>query len=103
MEIVYDGFDNQNTIRVSEVVNGVATPFDFTGVTSLELYLPGLDQTITTGIQAGNSDGVVTFTLGSQSLPKGSYLARLVAFDPLHPNGQILVHEFSGSLIFRVL
>lgn len=103
MEIVYDGFDNQNTIRVSELVDGVLTPFDFSGVTGLELYLPALDLTITTGIQAGNSDGVVTFTLGDQNLPKNTYLARLIAFDPLHPNGQILVHELSGSLLFRVI
>lgn len=102
MEIVYNGFDNQNTVRISEMVNGVITPFDFTGVTSLELYIPQLNTTISSGVQGGNSDGVVTFTLGDKNLTKGVYLARLVAFDPLHPNGQILVHELSGALRFRV-
>lgn len=104
MEIVYNGSDNENIIEVSEKVGNVTTPVDLTGATGLELYLPFLDRTITTGIDYASPDGVIKFKLGDQNIPAGkTYLARLTVFDPLHPNGQILVHELSGSLLFRVV
>jgi hypothetical protein len=103
MEIVYNGFDNEVRVKVSEAVNGVIAPFDFSGATSLELYIPDLDQTITSGIDWSHGGGVVSFELGQQNIPIGNHRLRLTVFDPLHPNGQILLHELIHDFRLRVI
>lgn len=102
MELVYNGFDNENVLRIKELSGGSTAPFDFSGASSIELYIPALDMTIDSGIDWGDGDGVVKFTLGGSAIPEGTYYGRLVVFDPLHPNGQILVHELSKTLQLRV-
>lgn len=103
MELVYSGFDNEVRIKVGEGVNGSIAPFDFSGATSLELYVAELDQTITTGIDWSIGGGVVSFELGQQNIPVGNYRLRLTVFDPLHPNGQILLHELIHDFRLRVI
>lgn len=93
MEIVYNGYDNEIRLKVSELVQGSLSPFDFTGATSVELVLPELNRTITNGIGFSEGNGVLTLALGDASIPTGRWKARIVVFDPLHADGQIVVHE----------
>lgn len=93
MNIVFSGYDNGVRVRISEIVEGFKEPLDFEGASSVELYLPDLDITIDSGIDFSEGGGVLTMQLGHASVPKGRHSARLLVYDPLHPNGQVLVHE----------
>ena len=93
IEIVYLGRDNRNTIQVRQ--NNV--PLDFAAVTRMVLYLEGWSGTADSGVDAALIDwsqggGLVSFALGGLDIPVGEYQASLVAFDALHPNGQVLTH-----------
>lgn len=103
MEIVYNGYDNKITLQISQVVNNVSEHLDFSGVDSMELLLPDSDQTITTGIDWSAGNGVVRFNLGDAGLTKGHHPARLIAFDPLHPDGQVILHETVHNFVLWVL
>lgn len=93
MEIVYNGYDNPNRVRISVLESGLKLPMDLSGATSVVLELPDIPQTISTGIDFSIGDGIVEMSLGDAGIPVGNHRARLVAIDPLHPDGQVLVHE----------
>jgi len=103
MYVVYNTYDNLVKIKVSDFYRGVKRPFRFEGATSVQLELPSIPQTISSGIDWSIGDGVVEMDLGAAGLTPGTYPARLVVFDPLHPNGQSLVHEDVHRFQLRVV
>ena len=95
-EIVYLGRDNRSELEVSRA--GVLMPWD--GVTRMVLTLEngGSDAVIDSEVQPAalswQSPGKLVLKLGGVSLPPGQYPARLIVYDPTHPNGQVLVDGF---------
>lgn len=103
-EIVFSGHDNKPRITVSQ--DGVA--FDFAAVTRMTLALRGFATLLDSDVDADLIDwsagsGVVVFDLGAASIPVGIYNATLVAYDALHPAGQVLAHPAATELIVRVV
>lgn len=90
-EIVYSGHDNKASIVVSQ--DGV--PMDFAAVTRMTLALRGLGVVADTDIDSdlivwSVGGGAIEFDLGGIDVAAGLYQATLVAYDPLHTNGQVL-------------
>lgn len=103
-EIVYRGHDNRASITV--LMDGA--PMDFSTVTRMTLALRGHDVLIDSDQDAGAIDwsggaGLIEFALGDLSLPCGLHRAILVAYDPLHPNGQVIAHPAGAELRIRVV
>ena len=102
MEIIYNGYDNVVKFQVLAYQGNVLIPADFSGVTSMRLEIPSLALNITSGI-TWTSEGEITLSdLGQAGLLPGQRPATLIAFDPSHPNGQVIVHESSGGLTFKI-
>lgn len=104
MEIVFDGFDNTATIQID--LDGV--PLDFSAVTRMTLGLRGYDTPIAdsdidpTTIVWTAGDGAVVFTLGHLDVQPGVYQGILVAYDALHPAGQVLAHPSLPGAQLRI-
>ncbi len=103
-EIVYSGHDNRPRITISQ--DGV--PMDFAAVTRITLALRGFATLIDSAVDAGLIDwsagaGVVSFDLGAAGIPVGLYQGTLVAYDALHPDGQVLAHPAGAELVVRVV
>lgn len=93
MQVVYNGYDNDIKIRVSEVAQGIKRSFDFTAVSSVQLQLPDIPMVISSGIDFSEGNGVLRLSLGDDNIPVGKHKARLVVYDAQHPSGQVLIHE----------
>lgn len=103
-EIVYRGHDNRASITV--LMDGA--PMDFSTVTRMTLELPRADVVVDSDQHPGAIDwsggaGLIEFDLGDLSLPCGLHRAILVAYDPLHPNGQVIAHPAGAELRIRVV
>ncbi len=103
-EIVYSGHDNKPRITISQ--DGVA--MDFAAVTRMTLALRGFAALIDSDVHAGAIDwsagsGSVSFDIGDLAIPVGIYTATLIAYDTLHPAGQVLAHPAGAELVVRVV
>ena len=93
-ERVFTNRDNKPSIIVSQ--NGI--PFDFSTVTRIVLFLVEDSITVDSDISptsivwsAGN--GKIDFDLSGLTPTAATQTARLVVYDPSHPNGQVFIHE----------
>lgn len=103
MHVVFNGYDNPIKLKLSErVLNGIE-PLDLSGASSVSLILPDLSTTISSGITFNAGNGIIEMSLGGEAIPKGVHRARLVVVDPLHPNGQVLLHETVNDFRVRVI
>lgn len=106
-ERVYLGRDNRAAIAVLQDSDGGLAPVDFSGVTRMVVNLSNGD-VIDSASDAGAIDwlkgeGVIEFIFGALLLNAGVSVAELIAYDPVHPLGQVLVHGESDSrLAFEV-
>ena len=103
-EIVYRGHDNRASITV--LMDGA--PMDFSAVTRMTLELQGQGVVADSDVDGGLIDwsagaGLIEFDLGDLSLPCGLHRAILVAYDPLHPDGQVIAHPAGAELRIRVV
>jgi hypothetical protein len=91
-ETVYNGYDN--AIDVICKVSGSAV--DVSGATKILL----LDETDSVDLDSSVDSGVFTFTgltytgqiqmvLGGESIPDGTYIARLIVVDSTYTNGRV--------------
>lgn len=97
---VYLGADGPNPIIQFTVKdnNGAVIQNPFFAVTHATLYLYGIDMTIDSRVTPDMFDwslgsGKIQIKLGSVTVPKGGYRARLKVYDSLHEDGQVLTHE----------
>lgn len=96
--LVYRGKNNQIKLKFSsyDEVRRKLTPLDFTNVTRMVLVFPTMtpiiafDTQITPDVIEWDNAGNVTFNIQQYALPEGSYPGQLVAFDPDHPQGQVV-------------
>ena len=95
-EIVYFVGDNCAELEVSR--DGVLLPLD--GVTRMVLTLENgsgdavIDSDAQPAALSWQSPGKLKFKLGGVGLAPGTYAARLIVYDPTHPNGQVLIDGF---------
>lgn len=95
-EEVFLGYDNPNTITVYDS-DGVA--FDFSTITRAVVILEDDAGTVldtaadATLIDYSLGSGQIQFNFQDESVVPGNYKARLVVYDPAHPDGQVLFHE----------
>lgn len=99
-EVIYKGRDNPVTVELKE--DGVA--MDFSAVTRMTLDIIGSGLTFDTDVNATLIDwsagsGKVTFNINDEAVAVGSYRGRLVAYDALHTDGQVLTHEKVGPFL----
>lgn len=108
-EVVYKGRDNPNTIAIKEDKQGGsgAQLIDFSAVTRFTLYLDGAGVTVDTdtaaGAITGNAAGQITLNINDEAVAEGEYYGRLVAYDALHPDGQVIIHEDQVAVNDRLL
>lgn len=98
-EMVFLGRDNENELVIQQ--DGEAV--DFTGITRMVLSFKGspvvVDSLTSPGISWTN-DGRVQLRLGELDIAPSKYTATLVAYDPIHDDGQVLFHAAQGRMQF---
>lgn len=95
-ETIFVNRDNYAEIKVINGQDGQLV--DFAGVTRMVLSFSESGEVVDSDVNSGAIDwtqglGVIRFKLGGLSLPTAEQLARLVVYDPLHTNGQVVIHE----------
>lgn len=96
--LVYRGKNNQIKLKFSSYddVRRKLTPLNFTTVTRMVLVFPGMtpviafDTLVTPGVIQWDNAGNVTFNIQQYALPVGNYAGQLIAYDPDHPEGQVV-------------
>lgn len=104
IENVYLGHDN--VVRI--IVSDSGTPLNLAGITRMTLELQGAGVVVDSDetprlIDWSQGGGVVEFELGDLVIAPGTYDATLVAYDPLHTDGQVICHPAGSRLQFRVV
>lgn len=97
----------ENTAVIDVTLAGNATPF--AGVTRMTCKLASgdlIDSDISTNAITWTDSGEVTFDFSEHTfttIPTGKEQAMLVAYDPSHPNGQVVTHKdgVNNILIFE--
>jgi hypothetical protein len=111
IEVVYRGRDNlvELTLQRYDSASGRYVPLDLAPVERMVLSLPTTQPRVIFDSQAVS--GVIDWTLGQgrvrfniqqYALPVGGYPVELIAFDPAHPNGQVLIDQYENSTVFEV-
>jgi len=100
-ETVYKTFDNVNSIQVLK--DSVAV--DFSAVTRMKVIFQGSETVVDSSVDAAAIDwddggGVINFTFGDVALD-GERKATLVAYDPAHTSGQIILDANIHALTFN--
>jgi hypothetical protein len=98
-EMVFLGHDNENEFLVEQD----GQPVDFTGVTRMRLSFDGSEVTADSLTFAGVSwtnNGRVQLRLGSLAIAPSRYMGTLVAYDPVHDDGQVIFHAAQGRVQF---
>lgn len=98
-EMVFLGRDNENELIIEQ--DGQA--IDLTGVTRILLSFEGSEVVVDSLTFAGiewTSDGHVKLRLGSLDIAPSKYPATLIAFDPVHDDGQVLFHAAQSRVEF---
>lgn len=98
-ELIYLGRDNENELIIQQDGN----PVDLSGVTRMLLQFEGsavvVDSLTFDGID-WTSDGLVKLRLGMLPIKPSKYMATLIAFDPIHDDGQVIFHAAEGRMQF---
>jgi len=104
-EIVYLGRDNRSELEISRN----DAPLPWAGVTRMVLTLKNsetevvVDSTLLPDALSWQTPGKLIVKLGSVAMAPASYAARLIVFDPTHPNGQVLINGYPpAALTFDV-
>ncbi len=89
---------HDNTAVVSVSIEGEATPL--AGVTRITCELQPADVTVDSDVSPNaitwTAEGEITLDFAEHSfasIPTGTQRCKLVAYDPAHPNGQVLAHR----------
>lgn len=109
-ETVYLGRDNPVKLQLVDSIT--STPLDFTSVSKFELVLRlsgetdiAFDSDMNPAVfDWSEGSGKVNLYLGQEPIAESIRMARLIAYDPAHPNGQTLIHEagdFTLQLAFK--
>lgn len=111
VEVVYRGHDNTVEVTLYDY-NETARrdePLDFSAVTRMVLAFPttqpviAFDSAVTAGVIDWDvAPGTIQFNIQQYALPVGGYPAQVVAFDPAHPNGLVIVDETLRPVTFEV-
>lgn len=105
-EVVFSGFNNVNTITVSETVDGVTSTVDFSNTTRMKVLfdksnvVADSDES-TDSIDWSAGSGKITFRFEELNITKGRYKATLIVYDASHPDGQVYFHSDTDGLRFR--
>lgn len=107
-EVVFSGYNNVNTITVSQTVDGLTSVVDFSATTRMVLEFDGTDVTADSddssdAIDWSEGSGKITFRLEELSIAKRRFKATLIQYDADHPDGQILFHKDTGGLRLRFI
>lgn len=98
-EMIFLGRDNENELDILQD----GEPADFSGITRMLLTFEGspvvVDSLTNPGID-WTPDGRVMLRLGELDIAPSKYLATLIAYDPVHDDGQVLFHAAQGRLQF---
>lgn len=104
-ETVYLGRDNRCELEISR--NDTLIPW--AGVTRMLLTLEHgatavvVDSDVQPDALSWQTPGKLMLKLGSVGLTPARYAARLIVFDPTHPNGQVLIDGYQPhALLFDV-
>jgi len=98
-EIIYKSASGiyENTAEVQVTLDGTNTPL--AGVTRITCQLSGgelIDSAVSTSAITWIDEGVITFDFAEHTFsetPVGRQHAMLVAYDPIHPDGQVVAHK----------
>jgi len=101
-EVVYKDRDNPNSIIIEQ--DGV--PLDFSAVTRMICSFTGTDAVADSEVTAslfdwGQGGGKIEFNFNDLDVPAGNRHATLIAYDPAHPDGQVIAHECGADLCFK--
>jgi hypothetical protein len=104
---VYLGFDNPVQIAITQSL----TPLNFSAVVRMQLYLvrDGIAHVVDTNVSPDAIDwysdggGIVNFSLSGLQIEAGIYEATLIAFDPAHDHGQVLIEPNTAKLNFQFI
>jgi hypothetical protein len=101
-EVVYKGRDNPNSITVEQ--DGL--PLDFSAVTRMTCAFTGSATVADSDENSSLFDwdqggGKIEFNFNDLDIPAGNRHATLIAYDPVHPDGQVIAHECGADLRFR--
>lgn len=105
IEDVFKQRDNKNILSFDDD----GTVLDFSTATRMVLKFRGSDIEADSDVDSSLIDwtiggGVVEFSIGGLDIPNGSELSSsLIVYDPLHSEGQILVHSDNNELYFRFI
>lgn len=96
--LVYRGKDNLIKLQFTQYDADTRRlkPLDFTAVQRMVLVFNTMDPVVafdsqlTPGVIVWDALGNVTFKIAGYALPVGNFPGQLVAFDPAHPNGQVV-------------
>ena len=96
-ETIFKGADN----AIEFIVYQDEQPLDFSAVTRMTLNVEGevFDTLMNSDYITWNSEGKVTIKIGSIIQATGFKQATLKAFDPQHPNGQVLTHSDRSPIL----
>lgn len=102
IEVIYKSRNN----RVVGEFYFDGVPANFSPVTRMTLLAGGVlldsnDDPQLIDWSLGN--GKVGFKIGQSAVPLGLHQCTLVAFDPNHPDGQVIAHPAGPKLSFRVV
>ena len=107
-ELVFSGYNNENTITVSQTVDSVTSVLDFTNTTRMEVkfkksnVVADSDES-SDAIDWSGGNGQIIFRFEELNIPPGRYPATLIQYDSDHPDGQVLFHMDTGGLRFRFI
>ena len=111
VEVVYRGHDNTVEVTLYDYneTQRKDVPLDFSAVTRMVLAFPttqpvlAFDSAITAGVIDWDvAPGTIRFNIQQYALPVGGYPAQIIAFDPGHPNGLVIVDENLRPVAFEV-
>jgi hypothetical protein len=101
-EMIYQGRDNENELIFDQSIAGAANFFE--GVTRMVLTFRGSDAVVDSAINpeliSWTADGHVSVRLGMLPITPSKYFGTLIAYDPVHDDGQVIFHSAEGSVQF---
>lgn len=108
-EIVFKGFNNENSITVKKTINGVTSneQFDLSrGITRMTVEFAGTDiiadsNESSDSIDWEGGDGLIVFRFGELNIPDGRYKATLKIWDDENPDGFVIFYAETDGLRFR--
>ena len=99
IESVFIGRDNEIDLVISDISTGVGIDFISYGVTKMEIYIEGSMVSSEDGYITYQDSGKVNLRLGHMIglSTNRTYPITLIAYDPLHTSGQVLISQGMSS------